>query len=80
MKGGADMEIYAESLFLMNFSSLLVCLLPAASLVRSNPKRLVLSAIFGALWASMAFFITFENHIGKIIVLLGYILTALISF
>ena len=80
MKGGADMEIYAESLFLMNFSSLLVCLLPAASLVRSNSKRLVLSAIFGALWASMAFFITFENHIGKIIVLLGYILTALISF
>lgn len=74
------MEIYAESLFLMNFSSLLLCLLPAARLVRSNPKRLLLSAVFGALWASVVFFINSENYMRKITALLGYILTALISF
>lgn len=74
------MEIYAETLFLINFSALFLCLTPACRLYGVKTSRSVTAAAAGALWASAVFIAALDGVAAKAALAAGYAIAACIAF
>ena len=74
------MEIYAETLFLINFSALFLCLAPSCRSYSIGTARRAASAAAGALWASAIFIVAPEGILSKAASAAGFFITACAAF
>ena len=72
------MEIYAERLFLINFSALFLCLLPSVHVCGIRFCRHAAASAAGAAFASAAF--ASDGATAAVLTLLGYTAASLIAF
>ena len=74
------MEIYAETLFLINFSVLFLCLAPSCRAYGVGTARCASSAAAGALWASAIFIVAPDGALSKAAPTVGFFITACTAF
>lgn len=74
------MEIYAETLFIINFSAVFFCLGPACRVYGVPPRRQLAASAAGAFWALVIFAAGFCGAASKAAAAAGFVFTAAAAF